>query len=182
MSETTHTVNIRYVVEDINPSIRQTQRMLYFTNALRLSIVDIQQVMSGPTISNLMWTAVQLTRVWTQFYRMVKATNQAQQTGMGLAVGGAMARGAVTGMAGIPAGAFGLGVATGAPTVAKLGLWQIVLGLAAAPMIGPITLGMGVGAALISVGAVAYDMRERRKLRDWRQRQREIAKSQGLEN
>lgn len=187
MSEETITYNIVYNVENIDQSIQSTQRMLYFANALRLSIVDIKQVMSGPTLSNIMWTAVQLTRVWTNLYRIIKATNAEQTT--------TLARGALRGvtsgaLAGITtttggnmaavgwdiSGAFGAGaVSTG---TARMSLMSLLSAFAVA---NPVVAG-GAVAALTVTGLVAYDMRQRKAHSEWRKKQREVAKSQGLEN
>ena len=84
----------------------------------------------------------------------------------------------------VGAGAFGSGIAMKnlfgeqlgfRDTVASSGLWAAVTGLPA-----PI-LAVGAG-ALIVTGLIGNDVRQKRMRREWIQRQREIAKSQGLEN
>ena len=185
MSEETITFNVVYNVQNINESIRSTQRMLLFTNALRLSIVDIQQVMAGPTISNVMWTAIQLTRVWTHLYRLIKATNKAQQTGMVQGLLGGGARGATVGSAarqfagGQGILSFGTGGALGVGSVSQIGLWASLTAFAATP-VGAVTIA-GAAFALTVAGAVGIDMRNTRIQNEWRKRQREIARSQGIE-
>lgn len=190
MSEETHTVNVVYNIENIDNSIRETQRMLYFTNALRLSIVDIQQVMAGPTLSNVMWTAVQLTRVWTHLYRIIKQTNQAQAAGIGVnaargLAGRTLGNSATRGALGQTMLAFGEGGQLGIATAAQTSLWATLSGVATATAftLGAISvpLWLPVAAAVATVGAVSVDMAEARRRREWRERQREVARSQGLE-
>jgi len=177
-------LNIQYDVRGIDSSIRQSQRLLYFMNAVRLSVTDLQQVMSGPTVANMMWTAVQLTRVWTTAYRWVRMTNTAQRMGIaqgamggfGRRAGGAAARQLGLGQTMLALGAGGeLGVATVSPP------WiTAMLGSLGAALAVP-GVAVGVGAAVVVTGAVLWDYNERRKRSDWIQRQREVAKSQGLE-
>lgn len=173
--------DIQYDVRGIDSSIRQSQRLLYFMNAVRLSITDLQQVMSGPTIANVMWTAVQLTRVWTTAYRWVKMTNEAQRLGMAQGVVGGVGRRAV----GAAGRRFALGqttLALGAEgalglSPAQAGIWTSMMLWAAA---NPLLLGGLIGGTVI-FGAVMWDRNEKLKRNEWVKRQREIAKSQGLE-
>ena len=175
MTEEVINYRIEYDIRGVDRSVRETQRLLYFMNATRLAIVDLQQVMSGPTISNVMWTAVQLTRVWTHLYRLIKATNQAQRVGIAQTLGGTAIRGGVTGAA---ARRFAAGQALlpwGAP-IAQAGIFSSVTGFAAA---NPYVTA-GVALAILTAGAVGYDIRQRRMRQEWLLRQQEIAKSQGL--
>ena len=176
MSEETIQFNVVYNVQNIDQSIRQTQRYLYFTNALRLSVADLQQVMSGPTLSNIMWTSVQLTRVWTHLYRIINKTNKAQQASR---LGGAV-RGISPAQSLLTVGTGGeLGITS------QKSLWQMLVGYASttAFTVGavPVPIGGLVAVALLTAGVVGYDMRRQRQYRDWKQQQREIARSQGLE-
>lgn len=188
MSEETHTVNVVYNIENIDQSIRETQRVLYFTNALRLSIVDIQKVMAGPTLSNVMWTAVQLTRVWTNLYRIIKQTNQAQAVGLGISgargLSGASLGATITTTGGLSStvasqwsvsGAFGAATAT--KNTANMGLWATLTAFAAA---NPYVIA-GAAIALGVAGVTLHDVAWRRRRMAWREEQREIARNQGLE-
>ena len=186
MSVDTHNIRVVYDVRGIDSSIRQSQRLLYFMNAVRLSVTDLQQVMSGPTIANVMWTAVQLTRVWTTAYRWVTATNQAQRVGMAQGMlGGVMGRGRGVGAAARATGVMGINQAMAslfdpnwvAPTTPWL---TALLGSLGATLAIP-GVAVGVGAAVVVTGAVLWDYNERRKRTEWLQRQREVAKNQGLE-
>jgi len=176
VTEETITYNIVYNVQNINDSVRSTQRMLYFTNALRLSITDMQQVMAGPTFANVMWTSVQLTRVWTNLYRIITATNKAQAAG-----GVAGALGGRGGAARRATGIMGTNQAMNAlfdPTwTPQKTLWQVVSGFVSA---NPYTIGAAV-VALTVAGVVAYDIRQKRMHKDWQVKQREAAKAQGFE-
>ena len=167
---------VEYDVRGIDQSIRSTQRLLYFMNATRLAVVDLQQVMSGPTISNVMWTAVQLTRVWTHLYRLIKATNQAQRVGVAQTLGGAAIRGVGGGVAARRFAVGQMALPWAAP-LAETGLFSSVMAFAAAnpAVAGALVAGMAVS------GAAAWDYRQRRIREQWVLRQREIAKSQGLE-
>lgn len=182
MTEEIINYRIEYDVRGIDESVRGTQRLLYFMNATRLAIVDLQQVMSGPTIANVMWTAVQLTRVWTHLYRLIKATNQAQRIGVAQTIGGT----AISGAGGLAARKFamgqgflqfGAGGALGVGTVTQVGLFSSAMAFAAA---NPAVAGALVAGLAVS-GAAAWDYRQRRMREQWLLRQREIAKSQGLE-
>jgi len=178
--EETVNYRIQYDVRGLDDSIRGTQKVLYFMNATRLAVVDLQQVMSGMTLSNVMWTSVQLTRVWTHLYRLVKKTNQAQRVGMVQGVIGG-ARGTATSRV---SGVMGTNLAMNAlfdPTwqpPANKSLWQLMVGFASA---NPYVTG-GIVTAIAVAGIMGYDMRQKKIHREWQKRQREIAKSQGLEN
>ena len=175
MTEETINYRIEYDIRGVDRSIRETQRMLYFMNATRLAIVDIQQVLRGPTISNIMWTAVQLTRVWTHLYRLIKATNQAQSIGIAQSMGGTAMRGA----AGQRVLQFGAGGTLG------IGIPQTLLGsMMAFSIANPIIAGAVV--AGLTVSALGYrkyflDRKMRSDREEFIRRQRDIAKTQGFE-
>lgn len=179
--EETVNYNIRYTIEGVDQSVRSTQRLLYFTNAVRLSIVDLQQVIAGPTISNILWTTIQLTRAWTHLHRIIKATNQEQRISMaqGLVGRGIGGRGIGRGLGG---GQITLAEAWGqaAPSTSLLqqflNMGELVTPIGAIPLTG-LTLGI-IGAG---IGYIAYRRRQINMYKDWRQRQRDIAKAQGLE-
>lgn len=159
----------------VDNSVRSTQRLLYAMNAVRLSVRDIQEVMAGPTLQNVMWTAIQLTRVWTSLYRLINAANKEARAGMALGAGRA-AGGALTGrMADAFGGRGGERIWGGAATG---GLWAQIMEVGAT--LGPVGM-VAVGAAAATIGLVAWDMHQRRQREDWLQRQREVAKSQGIE-
>lgn len=73
-------VRYSYDVASVDAAVRQTNNLLRFANALRLSIKDIRQVLKSPTIANVMWTLIQLTRTYTALKRVmnsiVSETNQ----------------------------------------------------------------------------------------------------------
>lgn len=144
-------------------------------NAVRLSIRDIQDVMKGPTLQNVMWTAIQLTRVWTSLWRLVQAVNKEQAVGLGMGVGKAAVSGMNIGaLAGTRAGFEYMAAMEGG--AANMGLWATVMATLAIPGVG-----IAVGTAAAMVGLVAWDMNNRQMRNDWFQRQRETAKSQGIE-
>ena len=180
------TATVVYDVRGVDQSIRSSQRLLYSVNAIRLAVEDFKRLGEDPSFQNIMWTGIQLTRVWTNLHRMVKATNQAQRFGLirGAAMGGASSAGGFA----VGAGAFGTGTAMRSlfgeslgfrGTVASSGLWAAVMGLPS-PVLA-IGAGVGVG-VIIAAGFIGMDMRQKRMREEWLQRQREIAKSQGLEN
>lgn len=183
MTEEVINYRVEYDVQGIDQAMMKTQRYLYFMNALRLSVVDLQQVMSGPTISNMMWTAVQLTRVWTHLHRIIKKTNQAQRVGIAQSIGGATAKGVSvwgrrsTGQAAMLGSAFG-----GAPaTAARTSLFARAMGyLAPLAPYSPYIAAVGVGVLLVA-GAAGWHWKRQKERENWLERQREIAKSQGFE-
>lgn len=163
---------IQYDVRGIDSTIRQSQRLLYFTNAVRLAYVDLQQFMSAPTVANFMWTAIQLTRVWTTAYRWIKMTNEAQRLGI--------AQGALRGIGGRAAGrGFSVGQQmlpwAAKPLLATLPTVKLGVGIAG------MGLALGIPVAVLIGLFILGDIQERRTMKDWEQRQREVAKSQGLE-
>lgn len=170
--------NVVFNVKGIDESVRKTQRVLYLFNAVRLSIMDLQQLASKPNLGQLLWTAVQLTRVWSHLHRVITMTNKAQRAGaaQGL-LGGrqSLVRGVSTGQT-----FFGTGGELVLPTASLLQQF-INMGALITP-IGAFPLA-GIATGLI-VGGVAFaglSYRQRRMQEQWRQRQREIAKAQGLE-
>lgn len=168
MAEENININIRYEATGVDSSIRETQRLLYAMNAVRLSIRDIQEVMAGPTVQNVMWTAIQLTRVWTSLYRLVNATNRAQRTGVGQGVMGAAAgRG----------GAFAAGQVTLGGGQVNPGLLATLIAFAQA---NPLITG-AVAAATFTTAAVLWKKNEEDRHQEWIRKQRETAKTQGLE-
>lgn len=184
-AEETVTYNIVYNVQGINESVRGTQRLLFFANALRLSVKDIQQVMSGPTLSNVLWTTIQLSRAWTAFYRIVKATNQEQsKAGVSGALRGALSSGGAGGVArGLAGGQqtlrFGpTGDFFGISNPPNLG---IIASLAWTLGIAPTTLIIGGGTVLLTVGALYLNVRHQELRRADIGVQRDIARNQGLE-
>ena len=170
-------MRVEFEATGIDNSVRNTQRLLYAMNAVRLSVRDIQDVMAGPTLQNVMWTAIQLTRVWTSLYRLINAANKEAGAGMALGAGrAASSMGGIGAMAGTRAGFEYMAAMEGGG--ATLSLWGRIMGIGAT--LGPVGM-VAVGAAAATIGIVAWDMHQRRQHEDWRQRQREAAKSEGIE-
>jgi len=61
-----------YSVEDINQSIRRTNSLLRAANAVRLTVRDLQQIWRKPTVANVMWTLVQLSRTYSALRRIMR--------------------------------------------------------------------------------------------------------------
>jgi len=190
--------NITYNVEGIHESVMATKSLLYAVNAVRLTIKDIQMVMERPTFSNVMWTAIQITRMYTHIRRLIRYARAEQKSLMGETVaaqamiqsltfkkvgiprivgiqGGAalmtpVARARLAQTTFLPGG--GLGVAT------ARGMFPAISGFA---MANPYLAGaaIGIGAAAIVGGALYWQREQARKA--WIEQQREIARSQGLE-
>lgn len=155
MSSTTHTITTRYKVEGIHESVMMTKSLLYSLNAVRLSIRDIQMVMSGPTIQNMMWTAIQLTRTYTHMRSLIKKIRAAMLT---------------------PTMKYFL--ATGGVGPLPPGILPTAFAFA---MVNPAVTAAVAGTIIIGTVAVAARQQQDRAYRKWRERNREIAKSQGLE-
>jgi hypothetical protein len=79
-----------YSVEDINQSVRRTNALLRAANAVRLSIRDIQQVWRKPTIVNVSWTLVQLSRTYNALRRIMRLV--VDETNAGASLAGIMRR------------------------------------------------------------------------------------------
>lgn len=176
MTEETINFRIEYDVRGLDQSIRGMQHQLYFLNATRLAIVDIQRVMSGPTIHNVMWTAVQLTRVWTHLYRLIKKTNEAQKVGIAQTLGSTAARRVASGQSILQFGAGGtLGVGTTTGFLASM----MALAVANPVIAGAIITGLTVSA--LGYRQYFVDRKMRIEREEFIQRQRIIARTQGLE-
>jgi hypothetical protein len=184
--ETRIRFNVQYDVRGVHESVRETQRLLYFVNAVRLSIVDLQQVMSAPNIHNIMWTAIQLTRVWRHLYNIVWATNQQQRIGIAQGVVGTAARSAATGMAargvlGQTTLALGAGGTLGIARPAQsLFARMSGMGFTAAAFMNPYAVASYVVAAAF-FGWMWWDRQQKLQYMERQARNREMARSQGLE-
>jgi len=166
MSEKVYTV--RYEVEGIHEQVMKTKSLVYALNAVRLSIRDIDMVMRGPTIQNMMWTAIQITRTYTHLRRILKIVAKEQDAifAKSLAIQATTVQ--------TPVGAVQF---TGFPGVAR-GAYGAIAAAAAAHPVGTIV----VGGVIIGGGLYAgwYWQQEQAK-KAYRERMREIAKTQGLE-
>jgi len=165
MAEEDFLIRINYQIEGIDQSIRTSRQALFTLNAIRLSIRDIQQVLAGPSIANILFTAIQLTRTLTQARRLTRALVSEQA-----------ALGAQTLLSQFGAGGFqparvgtlarlgGIGSAVGAFAIAN-------------PIAAGIVVTVGTGAAVLGAARV-NESRQRKRVRE---RSREAAKAQGLE-
>ena len=182
--EITTTTTIIYDVRGIDQSIRSSQRLLFTVNAIRLGVNDIKRLAEDPSLSNMLWTGIQLTRIWTNLFRLVKGTNQAQRMGIarGSLMGGGIGRGAfAAGQQTLFGGAVG-GAAGGGGLVAFITTLGTTLGAIAfgSPIAAAITIGV-VAASATGYRQYFMDRKYRIELEEWRKKQREIAKSQGYE-
>jgi hypothetical protein len=176
MAEENFVFRINYQLEGVERSISTSRRALFTLNAIRLSIRDIQQVISGPTLSNVLWTAIQLTRTLTQARRLTKAL-AAEQAGLGAASAFGLGVGSRAGR-----GAAGRALAAGQVTLGggALGGPGFFASLIAFAAANPLLVG-AVGGASVGVAFIAFSARERRIRESFRVHNREVAKAQGLE-
>lgn len=196
MTESTVNYSIEYDVRGVDRSIHSTQRMLYAVNALRLSIVDLQRLSSDKSLGNLLWTGIQLTRTWTLLYNLVKQTNAAQASGGTSGAMMSLLGGTLSGAGGAAYGsgaamrslfgeaiesslAFTPGGSLGVP-MGGGGLGGGFKGMSLA-MSTSSWIGLGVGLAVIA-GITIYDYNSRKQLQELKRRNRDTAKTQGLEN
>ena len=159
-SEINTNININFTTEGIDKTIGQGRNLLLTLNSIRLSIKDIQMVMSGPTLSNVLWTAIQLTRVYTNLRRLIRSVAAEQAA------------------AGLSQTVFGAGRFGAAGEVAKAGLLSSISAFA---MANPILVGAAVGTIVVGGYMVSKHNQEEADMRDFIERQREVARSQGLE-
>jgi len=181
LSETIHNIKINFEATGIDSSIRNTQRLLYTMNSLRIVVRDVQDLIAKPTIENAMFTAIQLTQLYSNLYRLINKTNNEAVITKGLGVGGGVAKAASTYMGAswnTPTGdpSFGISAATAAGG-AKIGLFS---------RIGLMAAANPVGATVVIAGTVLFGLaissRMQSDLRiDWMNKQRETARAQGYE-
>lgn len=164
--------NIVYNVQDINRVVAPTKSVLYAVNALRLSIKDIELVMRGPTFANVMWTAIQLMRTWTHIRRLIRMATAEQQAFAAQSV----ATQALVGRMGVSkigttrmVGGF---PATYAPTALRAAMTGFAITPVTAVAAGIVIGGVAVG---------AYMWQQQKAKADWLEKQREVARTQGLE-
>ena len=181
MSETVHNMKINFEVTGIDASIRGTQRLLYTMNNLRIVVRDLQDVMSKPTLENVMFLAIQLTQTYTNLYRLINMTNREMGVSAGLGAGRGLSRAASAYMGSswsTPTGDPSFGISAGtAAGGARLGLFARIGAMATAhPVAAAIVV---AGTVLIGLGL--YNRQQEIQHDEWSTRQREIAKSQGIE-
>jgi len=165
---------VRFQVEGVHEQVMGFKSLIYALNAVRLSIKDIESMSRGLTIQNMMWTAIQLTRTYTHLRRLIRMVSKEQDA----VLAKSLAIRATT--VGMPYGQARFGP-TGlvVPTVGVgQAAWSTMVGLAAAHPVGTIV----VGGVVIGGAAFAgwYWQQEQAK-KAYRERMREIAKTQGLE-
>jgi hypothetical protein len=166
MAEEDFLIRINYQIEGIDQSIRTSRQALFTLNAMRLSIRDIQQVLAGPTIANVLFTAIQLTRTLTQARRLTRALVAEQ--------GAALTSSALFSLFGPQGGQIarpGIGA-----RITAFGS-QVGALAAANPVAAGIIITAGVGASILGASKVEEN-RQRKRVRE---RSREAAKAQGLE-
>ena len=175
-------ITVNYDIRGIDNTIRGSQRLLYFMNAIRLSITDFQRLLKDPSIENLFWTGIQLTQVYTNLIRLIRQANRAAAGGTAMTLlGGGGGGGRMTGRAitGVGVGQLVWGT-NGMPVAAKQSLISTIMGYGGMVMAIP---GFGfVAGATIMAGVVVGNryILEQQHL-SWQQRQREFARNQGLE-
>jgi len=166
MSEKTYT--LRYELEGVDAVVKDTKSIVYLLNAVRLSIKDIQLVLDPSTrsIQNMFWTAIQLTRTWTHFYRLVKMVSREQDVVLAKSLA---IRAATTGAGGqVAPRAIGMaGPALSVLTSQALSLMAM----------HPYAVGIGIGVAAYGL----YYWQTEQAKQAHRERQQEIARRQGLE-
>ena len=163
MTQDVVNIAVKYDIKGLDDSIKGTQRLLYLTNAVRLSVKDIKMSIEDPSFQNLMWTTIQLTRAWSHLYALVWGTKKAaaaagQQSLLSSAMGG-----------------------PGLPQLQRLRNQMLAqYGLMVATQAGQIAFGFGVTAV---AGVAAYYLLDRRnrEMRDtWIEQQEKTARSQGI--
>lgn len=178
--------NIRVNVQNAEQAWNASRRLLYSLNAIRLSIVDIEKVFRGPTLGNVLWTAIQIQRTFTHIKRLQDAVvaKQATSVGLGLAqgaqsIGGKTLGGVVKGVGStsMTQMMFGQGGQLVAPSTT--GLFGALSAFLATPL-GAVTAGVVVAGVAVG-GKLIYDKRAEERKDRWFQMQREQMIQQGLE-
>jgi len=172
MGEKTYT--IRYNMEGMHEQVMATKSLLYAVNAVRLTIKDITLIMQKPTISNIMWTAIQITRTYTHIRRLIRLATAEQQA---LAAQAITTRAIIEGTQVTGYARAGMIQTTLAPLAAQRGLLTTAIGA----MGGPYVAGALIGATVVTGAAYAIWYQQEQQRKAWIERQREVARSQGLE-
>jgi len=170
MSEKTYT--IRYQLEGVDKTRRSTKSIVYLLNAARLSVKDLKLVLDPQTrtVENMFWTAIQLTRTWTHFYRLVKMVSKEQDIVLAKSLA---IRAATTGTI------FQTRLGVGGRMIPSPGVWGTLAGLAAAHPVGTIVVGgIVIGGAMYA----GYYWQQEQAKKAYFERMREIARTQGRES
>lgn len=172
MSEKVYTV--RYEVTGIHEQVMNTKSLIYALNAVRLSIKDIDMMMRGPTIQNVMWTAIQLTRTYTHIRRLLKIIAKEQNAVLAKALAIRQTTAAT-----VVQTRFGAGGGLMVPAAATRGVWGTLTGFAAAHPVGTIIVGgIVIGGAMYA----GYYWQQEQAKKAYFERMREIARTQGRES
>lgn len=172
MGEKVYTV--RYNVEGMHEQVMGFKSLIYALNAVRLSIKDIDAMSRGLTIQNIMWTAIQLTRTYTHLRRLIRMVSKEQDA--------VLAKSLAIRAVNVGQTQFGPGGLLMRPVLPTPGMaqatWGAIAGLATAHPVGTVL----VGGVIIGGGVLAglYWQQEQAK-KAYRERMREIARTQGLE-
>jgi hypothetical protein len=180
LSETVHNIKINFEATGIDSSIRNTQRLLYTMNSLRIVVRDVQDLIAKPTIENAMFTAIQLTQLYSNLYRLINKTNNEAVITKGLGVGGGVAKAASTYMGSswnTPTGDPSFMSAATVPGAARVGLFGRI-GMMATAHPG-ITFAVVVGTVI--TGLALYSRQQQNERDEYITRMRELAKAQGIE-
>ena len=73
MGESVVEVRYGYDVQALDRTVRQTNNLLRFVNAIRHAVIDLQQVFKKPTLANVFWTLINFIRVYTSLKRLLKS-------------------------------------------------------------------------------------------------------------
>jgi len=159
-SEINTNININFTAKGLDETVVKGRSLLLTINAMRLSIRDIQMLAAKPTLENALWTAIQLTRVYTNLRRLIKSV-AAEQVAAGLQ----QTRWNLIAKSNINSGTLsGLASAVGAFALAN-----------------PLLVGVAVGTVVVGGYIVSKHNQEEADMRDFEEFQREKRRSQGLE-
>ena len=163
MTQDVVNIAVKYDIKGLDDSIKGTQRLLYLTNAVRLSVKDIKMSIEDPSFQNLMWTTIQLTRAWSHLYALVWGTKKAaaaagQQSLLSSAMGG-----------------------PGLPQLQRLRNQMLAqYALMTATQAGTYAL-WGTAGLVVGIPAIYLLDRRNREMRDtWIEQQEKTARSQGI--
>jgi len=181
LSETVHNIKLNFEATGIDSSIRNTQRLLYTMNSLRIVVRDLQDLMAKPTLENVMFLAIQLTQLYSQLYRLINATNRGMGVSAGLGVGRGLSKAASAYMGSTwstPAGDPSFGISAGtAAGGARLGLFSLIGAMATAhPMAAAIVVG-----TTVVLGLMINNRRQEDSYYNDQVKQREDARTLGYD-
>lgn len=76
-----------YSIEDVNNSVRKTNSLLRSLNAVRTLVHTLQETMRSPSIDNIFWSLVQISRIYNTLKRLNRLIQEESNISLGFIKG-----------------------------------------------------------------------------------------------